>query len=444
MAAAALARRPAPAPVFAPPWHAMEADEVLRALGSSRRGLTANEAARRLAGRPPPRRERAGLGSAMAAELANPLTPLLAVGAGLAAAVGSVTDAALVAGVTGANAVIGGVQRLRAEVSIDALTQQSTATVDVRRSGRARPLGRGDLVRGDLLDLVAGDVVPADCRILEANGCEVDESALTGESLPAPKHARPVAVGALADRRCMLYEGSVVATGTAVAVVVATGDDTEVGRSLVDAPEPPPSGVEARIGTLMRVTAPATIASGAAVAGIGILRGRSPRAAVTSGVSLMVAAVPEGLPLLATTAQLAAANRLAARGAPVRNPRTIEALGRVDVLCFDKTGTLTAGAIALQRVSDGVDDEPVEALGPRTCAVLAAAVRAQPVRGRRRPAPRHRPGGGGRWRACRRRTRRWPRRMGAARRARLRAGPGVPRRGGRQPGRAAGLRQGRA
>ena len=378
-AAAALGRHPAPTPVAEVAWHAMVPAAVLRGLGSSPRGLSAAEAARRHTALPSEGSSRASFARAVAAELANPLTPVLAVGAGLAAAVGSVTDAGLVAGVTAANALIGGAQRLRADASIDKLLRTMTTRVNVRRGGRVAPMERAQLVRGDVLELKAGDMVPADCRLLEAIGCEVDESALTGESFPAAKHAAPVAGATLAERTCMVYEGSVVATGTALAVVVGVRDQTEVGRSLADAPEPPASGVEARLSTLTKLTVPATVASGAAVAGLGVLRGRSLRAAVGSGVSLMVAAVPEGLPLLATVAQLAAAHRLAERGAIVRNPRTIEALGRVDVLCFDKTGTLTAGHIALQRVSDGATYEPVGELAPRSVAVLAAALRASPT-----------------------------------------------------------------
>jgi len=378
-AAAALGRHPAPAPVAEVAWHVMAPDAVLRALGSSRRGLSAAEAARRHAALPPEGSRRTSFTRAVASELANPLTPVLAVGAGLAAVVGSVTDAGLVAGVTAANALIGGAQRVRAEASIGQLLRAMTTHVDVRRGSRVVPLERTQLVRGDVLELKSGDMVPADCRLLEAVGCEVDESALTGESFPVEKHAASVVGATLADRTCMVYEGSVVATGTALAVVVGVRDQTEVGRSLADAPQPPPSGVEARLSTLTKLTVPVTVASGAAVTGLGVLRGRSLRAAVGSGVSLMVAAVPEGLPLLATVAQLAAAHRLAERGALVRNPRTIEALGRVDVLCFDKTGTLTAGHIALQQVSDGATYEPVGELAPRSVAVLAAALRASPA-----------------------------------------------------------------
>ena len=278
----------------------------------------------------------------------------------------------------GGKAVIGGVQRVRAEVSIERLAEVSDTPVVVRRAGEPIPLGREELVRGDLVELEAGEVVPADCRILEAEACEVDESVVTGESLPVVKQVAAVPGAAVADRHCMLYEGTTVSNGRALAVVVAVGSETEVGRSLADAPEPPPSGVEARLSTLTAVTVPATVASGLAVAGMSLLRGQNPRRAISSGVSLMVAAVPEGLPLVASVAQMAAARRLSERGALVRNPRTIEALGRVDTLCFDKTGTLTLGEISLQRVSDGATDDGIGELGRRSRAVLTAALRASP------------------------------------------------------------------
>ena len=377
-AAASVGRRPALTPIAEMAWHAMSPDAVLRALGTNRRGLPVAEAARRHAALAPEAPARPNVGRAVVAELANPLTPVMLVGAGMAAAVGSVTDAALVAGATAVNALIGGVQRVRADASIATLLQATTARVDVRRGGQVVPKERSELVPGDVLELKAGDVVPADCRLIETAGCEIDESALTGESLPVAKQSQAVEGGALADRSSMAYEGSVVVTGSALGVVVAVGDQTEVGRSLVGTPEPP-SGVEARLSSLMKVTVPVSVASGAGVVGLSLLRGRSPRVAVTSGVSLTVAAVPEGLPLLATVAQLAAARRLARRGVLVRNPRTIEALGRVDVLCFDKTGTLTAGRIALQSVSDGAQVHRVAELTPRCGYVLAAALRASPI-----------------------------------------------------------------
>ena len=177
----------------------------------------------------------------------------------------------------------------------------------------------------------------------------------------------------------MLYDGSAIAAGRAVALVVAVGRDTEAGRSAAAAADPPPSGVEQRLAALTRLTVPVTLAGGAIVTGLGFLYRRPARAAVGAGVALTVAAIPEGLPTLATITQIAAARRLASRNALVRNPRALEALGRVDQVCFDKTGTLTQGSISLACVSDGEHDEQLDALGDRGRFVLAAALRATPL-----------------------------------------------------------------
>ncbi len=381
--AAEVSRRPRPVPVDRPNWHAMGIEEALAALGSSPAGLTTAAAAKRTAssagsaaGQGP-----SNLASALVAELANPLTPLLALGAGLSAAVGSITDAALVGGVVAINAGISAAQRLRTEHSLEELTRATAVKATVGRGGEFVEMPADLLVVGDLVRVAEGEVVPADCRLLEAAWCEVDESSLTGESLPVAKDPEPVPGAALGERSCMLYAGTTVVAGGALAVVVATGTATEAGRSVAGVGDPPPSGVETRLNSLTTATLPVTLLSGAAVGTMGFLRRRPLRQAVGSGVSLMVAAVPEGLPLLATVAQQSAAQRLSRHEALVRNPRTIEALGRVDLLCFDKTGTLTEGRIGLQRVSDGVVDEPVDALGPGRREVLAAALRATPPSG---------------------------------------------------------------
>jgi cation-transporting ATPase I len=374
----AAARRPAPLPADQTPWHAMGAEEVLVALGTSAvSGLASNEARRR------PTAEAPATGvsfpRALLEELANPLTPLLGVGAGLSAAAGSLADAALVGSVVAVNALLGAGQRARAEEALSRLTRLAAPVVEGLRDGRVAELPASELVPGDVVRLSAGQVVPADCRVIEASSCEVDESSLTGESMPVPKSASPVPGAPVAERACMLYEGTTVVAGSARAVVVAVGAQTEAGRSVAGAEKAPPSGVEARLARITSLTVPVTVASGAAVTAMSLAKGRSTQEAVSSGVSLTVAAVPEGLPLLATTAQLAAARRLAQRGVLVRDPRAIEALGRVDILCFDKTGTLTEGRIVLRRVSDGRSDEAPDALGPAGRAVLAAALRASPV-----------------------------------------------------------------
>ena len=143
--------------------------------------------------------------------------------------------------------------------------------------------------------------------------------------------------------------------------------------------EPPPSGVEQRLRRLTNLTVPVTLGAGAVATGLGFLFRRPTREAVGVGVSLTVAAVPEGLPALATIAQVASARRLASRQALVRNPRAIEVLGRVDQVCFDKTGTLTEGKVSLALVSSGLEQRKFDALGEAGTGVLVVARRATPA-----------------------------------------------------------------
>jgi cation-transporting P-type ATPase I len=376
-----LARRPRPAWREAVPWHELDASEALARLGTSPAGLSEEQATLR---RPPDIRSPSGallLARSVTAELLNPLSPILAAGAGLAATVGSVTDAALIGGTMFLNALVGGVERYRAERAIERLEGRSTRGVLVTRAGEERVIDADGLVPGDVVRLRAGESVPADCRILEACSLEVDESSLTGESLPVPKAALPSFAAAIAERTSMLYEGTAVAAGEATAVVVATGPETETRQGdHLQQIEPPRSGVEARLESLTSLAGPVALGSGGLLAGVAALRGLPVREVVDSGVALATAAVPEGLPLLATIAQLTAARRLADQGALVRSRRAVEALGRVDIACVDKTGTLTEGRIALVAVSDGTTETPVNGrdLTPRARGILAAGLRAAP------------------------------------------------------------------
>jgi calcium-translocating P-type ATPase len=376
-----LCSRPLTPSVETVPWHLMPPALVLDRLRTSSDGLSAEEAAARAKGASGTgTMRRATLASAFVEELANPLTPVLAGGAALAAAVGSKADAALVASITATSALVGGFQRVRTERALAELTARSAVGARVRRGDGERLVTAEELVPGDVILLRPEDVVPADCRLLEAEGLEADESSLTGESLPVTKDPAPVVASQLTERRSMLYEGTTVSAGEAVAVVVATGAATEVGRSMATAREAAPlTGVEARLSSLTKASLPVATASAAAVAGAGLLHGRPLAQSLASAVNLAVASVPEGLPFLVNAAQLASARRLAEHGALVRNPRTIEALGRADVLCFDKTGTLTEGNLQLAAVSDGDRTVPVDRLGPAHKAVLAAALRATPA-----------------------------------------------------------------
>jgi len=361
----------------ATPWHALEAADVLGRLGSRVEGLDDAEAARRSAPPPPAPSFVSRLGRTLADELSTPLAPILAVGASMSAAVGAVTDAALIGAVVVANAGFGAFERLRTEDAIAALRAERPRTVRVMRGGTLAVVPATALVAGDVVYLEAGELVPADCRIVEAYALEADESALTGESLPVVKHAAPIDADELAERGSILFEGTAVAAGRALAVAFAVGDATEARRA-ASGVTAPPTGVEARLGELVRLAGPLAIGSGVVTAAAGLLRGRPLREVLSTAVGLTVAAVPEGLPMMATAAQLAAARRLSARGVLVRNARAIEALGRAQVLCVDKTGTVTEGRIALACVSDGSATEPVDGLGAAHRRVLGVALRATP------------------------------------------------------------------
>ncbi len=385
-----LARRPGPVPTDRTPWHAWPVRAVLDRLGSSAAGIDAAEAARRRAvrgdePRPP------GLAEVTVQELGNPLTPALAAGAGVSAVVGSIIDATLIATVLGVNALMVAAQRVRADRALHRLVDLSAIRVRLRRpaaEGQEPGEDRAtadELAPGDVVMLTAGDAVPADLRLLSAKGLEVDESSLTGESQLVAKSPRPSAAEFVADRHSMLYEGTVVAAGEAVGVVVATGAQTEVGRTTrVAGEERPEGGVEKRLRALTEVTLPIALGAGVLLFVSDLLRGQPMARALGPAISLAVAAVPEGLPFVATAAELATARRMSRRGTLVRNPMTIEALGRIDVLCFDKTGTLTEGRLRLREVSDGVSSFPIGDLPAAGREIVAAAIRATPDRGGRR------------------------------------------------------------
>ncbi|MEU9172707.1 cation-translocating P-type ATPase [Streptomyces sp. NPDC048420] len=324
-----------------------------------------------------PARWSAQLARAVRGELDDPLTPVLAVGSAASAILGSALDALLVVGALDLNALVGGLQRLRAERALSGLLAQQKQKARVaEEDAEPHVVDAAKLRPGDVIELTLDDVVPADARLLWEEGLEVDESALTGESLPVGKSTDPSPRAPVAERHCMVFEGTTVVAGQARAVVVDTGDRTESARAVaLAARTPPAAGVQARLQELTRKALPLTMAGGAAVTGLALVRGTPLRQAVSGGVAVAVAAVPEGLPLVATVAQLAAARRLSAHGVLVRAPRTLEALGRMDTICFDKTGTLTENRLRLVRVTgpDGTPhtlDEP-EAAGPLRIAARA-------------------------------------------------------------------------
>jgi cation-transporting ATPase I len=358
-----VAGRPAPPPSVHTPWHALDPDEVLDRLAGSApdedpaggRRLLQQVAA------VPVVRTPIRFARTVGAELADPLTPILGTGAAATAILGEATDAVLVGSVTVANALLGAFQRQRAETALEALLLEQDVPVRRETDGGSEQVTSGDLRVGDVVLVEAGDVVAADARLLEATDLEVDESSLTGESLAVGKSVPATPGAEVAERTCMLFDGTTVVAGTGRAVVVAVGTATQAGRAgRAAGSAAPPAGVQARLGELTRAVLPVTLAGGAAVTVLGVLWRRPLREAVAAGMAVAVAAVPEGLPLVATVAQQAAARRLSRRGAVVRSARVLEALGRVDTVCFDKTGTLTENRLRVVRLVPSGDGDGAE------------------------------------------------------------------------------------
>lgn len=351
------------------PWWAVPADDVVVACRSDAgRGLTAVAAARRLAQDGPnelepeatvPRWRR------LVAALTEPLVVLLLVAVAVALAVwwvegrhGTPVDAVVILVIVAANAVLGVVQERRAEGAVAALARMSAASARVLRDGRPLTVPARDVVVGDVLLVAEGDRVAADARLLAAAALEVSEASLTGESLPTAKDPAPVEpTTPLAERSCVLLGGTDVVRGTGRAVVVATGTATETGRvaQLLESTPADPTPLQREmalvgrsIGLAVAVIAVVVVVT---VALTSELRGPSDLVTVLLlGVSLAVAAVPEGLPAVLSVVLALGVQRMARRNAIVTRLSSVETLGSASVICTDKTGTLTAAEMTVRAV----------------------------------------------------------------------------------------------
>ena len=357
-------------------WGRESVDDVLRRLHTTLDGLTSSEARERWRARPE-LAQTEGLTDLLLAQVKTPLVAVLGTGAALSAAMGALGDVVMIASVVCANAIVGGWQEKRAQTATKALHDLGARTARVLRDGRVETATQEDLVPGDVIALASGDRVPADARIVSGDPFEVDEAALTGESVPVVKSA-----DAPGDANRIVLDGSDVVTGAARAVVVAVGEDTRMGAiaaALAEDSNGNQSPLDDRLGKMLVRGLPWIGLGGLMVTGAGVLRGRSPLSQLALGASVAIAAVPEGLPLLAGVAEAAVAQRLAARKALVSRLAAVEALGRVDVACVDKTGTLTTGTLELTLVADAQSAQTApDRLSPALASVLRAAAVASP------------------------------------------------------------------
>lgn len=343
------------------PWHATAIDEACRALDTSTDGLDAATAAARLAQIGPNVLSLAPPIAAwrvLLAQFRSVVVLLLAAAAAVAWLTSDALDALAIGAVLVVNAAIGFVTEIRARRAIESLTTLTPRRAFVMRPGLHTPaeIGADTLVPGDVIVVEAGSAVPADARVIRDAGLRVNESLLTGESVPVDKTSAVVpAETGLADRTNMIYTGTTVADGRAFAVVVATAMSTEIGRigGLVSHIKEGRTPLEDRLDALGRTLVWLALCVAAVVAVLGWSQGLPWSIVLAASLALAVAAVPEGLPAVATIALAVGVRRMARRRALVRRLPAVESLGSVTVVCTDKTGTLTAGEMVATRLWAG-------------------------------------------------------------------------------------------
>jgi len=274
-------------------------------------------------------------------QLRDPMIMMLCAAWAVVLAIGDRQDATIIAAVVVLNTVIGVVQEVRAQHAVDALTRLASPRAHVHRDGLVVDVPAAAVVPGDLVRLEAGDVVPADLELTDSSALQVDESAMTGESVPVDRD--------LGDE---VLAGTVVSRGRGWGSVVRTGADSGLGHiaALVASATPRPTPLQRRLSVLSRQLVVVTAVLCAVVLVLSVLRGASYVDASILAVSLGVAAIPESLPAVVTVALALGAHRMASRAAVVRSLPAVETLGSVTVLASDKTGTLTRGVLVARRL----------------------------------------------------------------------------------------------
>jgi Ca2+-transporting ATPase len=283
----------------------------------------------------------------------SPVVYLLSVATALAFYFGELEEGAAIAAVLAVNALIGFLTELKAARSIEALRALGSRLARVRRDGHTRMISAEQMVPGDIVLLEAGDAISADMRVVEAFSLAADESTLTGESVAVDKATHPVAAGArLADRTSMLFKGTTLTRGSGIGVVVATGLSTELGRvsQLVEEAEPGSSPLEKKLAQLSGQLVWATLIMAALIAGVGLTTGKDAFLMVEAAIALAVAAIPEGLPIVATLALARGMWRMAQQNALIERLSAVETLGATTIILADKTGTLTENRMTVRRL----------------------------------------------------------------------------------------------
>jgi P-type Ca2+ transporter type 2C len=335
-------------------------------------GLTAAEAAERLAAEGPNELFRAGptpRWRVFIEQFRGAMVWLLVGACAISALLGEIADGIAIATILILNAIIGFLQESRAERAVLALRSMTAPRARVMRDGHTLVIPAAEVVRGDVLVLEGGDIVAADAHLIEAHALRITEAALTGESEPVRKKVGQLPADTpLAERTDSVFLGTSVATGTATAEVAATGMGTQLGRiaHMLGEAETPRTPLQARLEVVARTLLILCLGVVAVVFALGALRGQPWLELLLTSVSLAVAAVPEGLAAVVTIALAVGVQRMAARHVLVRRLPAVETLGAATVICTDKTGTLTTGVMTVREVW-GPDHQLVLDAGAACC-----------------------------------------------------------------------------
>lgn len=348
-------------------WHNLKRDEVLKILDSRPSGLSTNEASARLRQYGPNQLEGRKKVPPVVVFLRQFLSPLIYVL--LAATVisfimGSVIDATVILVVLLLNAIIGYVQETRAERAMEALIQMAAPQANVQRDGKVTMLPATQIVPGDILLLETGERVPADARLIEVSNLKVNEATLTGESMPVEKSTGPLGeIVPVAERKNLVYMGTIVTYGRARAVVVSTGMSTEIGRiaTAIQEVKPEKTPLQKSIGKLSQYLVVLFLGVCGLLLAVGLLKGLEWLDVFLLAVAAAVSAIPEGLPAVVTIVLAIGMRAMAKRNAVIRKLVAVETLGSATVICSDKTGTLTMNEMTVNRIY--IDGQWVEVSG---------------------------------------------------------------------------------
>ena len=341
-------------------WHSRPLVQVMKELDSRPSGLTERESAQRLERLGPNQLEPPRKPSVMARVLGQLKDPMILVLLGAAALSLAASggedwlDGAIILIIVLVNGVISITQEDHAQQALEELRRMSSPQAHVLREGRAKKISAAALVPGDVILLEAGDMVPADARVMECSRLQADESAMTGESVPVEKgaHDRLPEEAALGDRTNMVLSGTMITAGRGTALVVATGMDTQMGRiaNLLLEDKEGDTPLQRKMGEISKSLSFLCLSVCAVMFGVGLIQGKNMLDMFLTAVSLAVAAIPEGLPAIVTIVLALGVQRMAARGAIVKKLPAVETLGCASVICSDKTGTLTQNRMTVQEL----------------------------------------------------------------------------------------------